>query len=134
MNVSALSRNSGLMEYFQNKILLSIVRNNAECKRVKIKCGKKLMTEIYMSLNNINPSIVWEFHEKKHVAYDLRKKNLCKLPRVNTTSFGVESLSFRGSFLWNTLDDSIKQEPTLVRFKNKIRNWAGEHCTCRICR
>ena len=91
------------------------------------------MTEIYMSLNNMNPSIVWEFHEKKYVAYDLRKKNLCKLPKAKTTSYGVESLSFRGSFLWNTLDDNVKQEPTLARFKNKIRNWAGEHCTCRIC-
>ena len=30
----------------------------------------KLMTEIYMSLNNMNPSIVWEFQEKKHVASD----------------------------------------------------------------
>ena len=78
-----------------------------------------------MSLNNMNPSIVWEVHEKKHVAYDLWKKNLCKLPKANTTSFGVESLYFRGSFLRNTLDDNVKQELTLVRFKNKIRNWAG---------
>ena len=92
------------------------------------------MTEIYKSLNNMNPSIVWEFHEKKYVAYDLRKKNLCKLPKAKTISYGVESLSFRGSFLWNTLDDNVKQDPTLARFKNKIRNWAGEPCTCIICR
>ena len=73
-----------------------------------VKNLQKLMTEIYMSLNNMNPSIVWEFHEKKYVAYDLRKKNLCKLPKAMTTSYGVESLSFRGSFLWNTLDDNVK--------------------------
>ena len=66
---------------------------------------QKLMTKIYMSLNNMNPSIVWEFHEKKH---DLRKKNLCKLPKAKTISYGVDSLSFRGSFLWNTLDDNVK--------------------------
>ena len=29
--------------------------------------------EQYMSLNNINPSIVGEFHETKYVACDLRK-------------------------------------------------------------
>ena len=85
------------------------------------------MTEIYMLLNNMNSSIVWEFHEK-HVAYDLRKKNLCKLPKANTTSFGVESLSFKGSVLWNTLDDNIKQEPTLVRFEIGPENIApAEH-------
>ena len=109
-----------------------LVRSNSFT--VHVQNLQKLMTEIYKSLNNMNPSIVWEFHEKKYVAYDLRKKNLCTLPKAKTISYGVESLSFRGSFLWNTLDDNVKQEPTLARFKNKIRNWAGEPCTCRICR
>ena len=58
--------------------------------------------------------------EKVEIAYDLRKTNLCKLPKAKTISYGVESLSFRGSFLWNTLDDNVKQEPTLAHFKNKI--------------
>ena len=83
---------------------------------------QKLMTEIYiiyMSLNNMNPSIVWEFHEKKYVAYDLRKKNLCKLPKAKIISYEAQSLSFRGSFLWNTLDDNAKQEPTLARLKTR---------------
>ena len=80
------------------------------------------MTEIYMPLNSMNPSIVWEFHEKKDLAHDLRIKSLSKLPKAKTTSYGIESLSFRGSFLWNTLDDSIKQEPTLSHFKNKIKH------------
>ena len=57
------------------------------------------------------------------------ERKLCKLPKTKTTSFGVESLSFKESFLWNR----IKQEPTITRFKNKIKNLAGEHCTCRIC-
>ena len=66
----------------------------------------------------MNPSIVLEFHEKQGVKYDLRKKNLCKLPKAKPTSYEVESISFREGFLWNTLNDSIKQEPTLARFKN----------------
>ena len=98
-------------------------QTESDCLQCHVQNLQKLMTEIYMLLNNMNPSIVWEFHEKKHVAYDLRKKNLCKLPKAKTTSYGVESLSFR-SFLWNTLDDNVKQEPALARFKNKIRNWA----------
>ena len=50
----------------------------------------------------------------KNCFYDLRKKTLCKLPKAKRISYGVESLSFRGSFLWNTLDDNVKQDPTLV--------------------
>ena len=86
------------------------------------------------STNHLSPSFVWEFHEKKHVECDLRTKNLCKLPTIRSTNFGLESLSFRGSFLWNTLDDSIKNEQTLLAFKKKIKNWSGKECTCRICR
>ena len=95
---------------------------------------QKLMTEIYKSMNQLNPSLVWEFHEKKHVTYDLRIKNLCKLPQIKTQGYGQESLSFRGSFLWNTLDDTIKNQPTLTAFKKRIKDWAGDKCTCKICR
>ena len=45
----------------------------------------------------LNRGFVWEFHEKKHVEYNLRTKNLCKLPIIRGTSFGLESLSFRGA-------------------------------------
>ena len=99
-----------------------------------IKNLQKLMTEIYKSMNHLNPSIVWEFHEKKPIMYNLRIQNLCKLPRIKTLGFGLDSLSFRGSFLWNTLDDSIKQVPTLSHFKKRIKDWTADRCTCKICR
>ena len=82
---------------------------------------QKLMMEIYKSKDHLSPSPVWEFHEKKCEEYNLRTKNLCKLPTFKSTSFGLESQSFRGSFLWNTLDDSTKNEPTLLAFKIRLR-------------
>lgn len=81
----------------------------------------------------MNPSIVLEFHEKRCVKCDLSKKHLGKLPKAKTTSYGVEFLSFRYSFLWNTPADSIRQELKLSRFKNKMKSWTGEQYTCRIC-
>ena len=101
---------------------------------IHIKNLQKLMTEIYKSMNHLNPSIVWEFHEKKPIKYNLRIQNLCKLPTIKTLGFGLNSLSFRGSFLWNTLDDSIKQVPTLPCFKKRIKDWTADRCTCKICR
>ena len=94
---------------------------------------QKLMTEIYKSMNHLNPPLIWEFHDKKHVNYMIRIQNLCKLPQINTQSYGQESLSFRRSILWNTLDDSVKNEPTLSEFKTKIKNLAWDKCTCKIC-
>ena len=35
--------------------------------------------------------------------YDLRIKNLLRVPKVNASSYGQMSLSFRGTVLWNTL-------------------------------
>ena len=101
---------------------------------IHVRNLQKLMTEIYKSINHLNPSLIWEFHEKKHVNYNLRIQNLCKLPQINTQSYEQESLSFRGSILWNALDDSVKNEPTLSAFKKRIKNWPGDKCTCKICR
>ena len=62
--------------------------------------------------------------ERKEITYDLRTKDLCKLP-MTKKRYGSESLSFRGSLLWNTLNDKIKQSLTLAAFKNqnKIMDW-----------
>ena len=66
---------------------------------VLVRNLQKLMTEICMSMNHLNPSLAWEFHEKKPVTCDLGIQNLCKLPQIKTQGYGQESLSFRGSFL-----------------------------------
>ena len=92
---------------------------------------QKLMTEIYNSMNHLNPSMIWEFHEKKHKTYNLRMQNLCKLPLTKTQGYGQqESRSFRGSLLWNNLDDSVKNEPALSVFKKRIQDWVGNKYTC----
>ena len=93
---------------------------------IHIKNLQKLMTEIYKSMNHLNPSIIWEFPVKNPIMYNLRIQNLCKLPTIKTLGFGLDSLSFLGSFLWNTLDDSIKQVPTLSRFKKRIKDWTAD--------
>ena len=59
-----------------------LTRSGSFCRHVRNL--QKLMTEIYKSMNQLNPSLVWEFHEKKHVTYDLRILNLCKLPKIKT--------------------------------------------------
>ena len=73
---------------------------------------QKLMTEIFKSMKGLSPPLVWEFHERKHVTYNLRMQNLCKIPPIKTMNFGLDSPSLRGSFLRNIVDDSRKQENT----------------------
>ena len=63
-----------------------------------------------------------EFFLKKDVQYNLCTKELCKLPSVSSERNGLNSLSFRGSLLWNSIDDEIKLSPSLDKFKKEIRS------------
>ena len=119
-----------LYQDYESSFQLLLSRNNSQT--IHVKNLQKLMTEIYKSTKKLNPSYLWEFHERKEVTYDLRTKDLCKLPKIKKR-YGAESLSFRGSLLWNTLSDKIKQSPSLAAFKNQIKSWTGDKCTCRLC-
>ena len=62
---------------------------------------------------------MWEIFVKKDVQYNLRTKELCKLHLVSSQRYGLNSLSFRGSLLWNTIDDEIELSPSLEKFIKK---------------
>ena len=119
-----------LYQDYESSSQLLLSRGNIQT--IHVKNLQKLMTEIYKSIKKLYPSYVWEFHERKELTYDLRTKDLCKLPMAKQRC-GSESPSFRGSLLWNTLGDKIKQSPTLTAFKNQIKSWTDEKCTCRLC-
>ena len=95
---------------------------------------QSLMVEIYKTMNHLNPSYIWEFFVKKDIPYNLRTKELCKLPSAQSHRYGLNSLSFRGSLLWNALDDELKRAETLRSFKRGIKEWDGKACKCLICK
>ena len=85
---------------------------------------QNLMVEIYKSMNHLNPEYMWDF---------FGSKELCKLPSVSSQRYGINSLSFRGSLLWNAPSDDLKLTTSLVKFKEEILCWDGNNCTCYIC-
>ena len=103
---------------YESSIEALLTRNGNN--NIHVNNLQKLKIEIFKSMNELNPPLIWEFHERKHVTYNLRIQNLYKLPSEKTMNFGLDSMSFRGSLLWNTLDDSIKREKTLACFKKRI--------------
>ena len=107
-------------------------RDNTK-KTTHTKNLQKLMVEVYKSFNHLIPEYIWEFVVKKDVQYNLRTKELCKLPSINSQRYALDSLSVRGSRLWNTIDDEIKLSPSLEIFKKKICSWDGMNCACFIC-
>ena len=83
---------------------------------------------------NINPEFMWEFFNKNPIQYNLRKRNIVYLPPARSSSYGVNSLAFRGSLLWNSLPRNVKQNHNLEEFKLKLRNLGNIHYTCVVCR
>ena len=63
-----------LFKEYDCPLVTLLTRSDSFC--IHVRNLQKLMTEIYKSMNQLNPSLVWEFHEKKHVTYDLRIQNL----------------------------------------------------------
>ena len=93
-----------------------------------------LAIEVYKSLAKLNPGFMWNFFERNHAPYNLRRGDLLLLPPDKSIRYGVNSLAFRGSLLWNNLPPQVKESQTLEEFKNRIRNLRSIRCTCIVCR
>ena len=92
------------------------------------------MTEIYKSLNHESLSFMGEFFEKRELTHDLRIKSTLQILPTKTISFGINSLTFRGSILWNAILDTIKSAENVVRFKKGIKAWNGDKRSYNICK
>ena len=83
---------------------------------------------------NINLEFRWEIFHKISVQYNLRKGDIVYLPPAKSSCYGINSLPFHGSLLWNSLLSNLKQSHNLEEFKLKLRNLGNIHCTCAACR
>ena len=127
-----------------HKRVLSIVYDQCETSfetLLELDCSstihidnlRSLMTEVYKSLNKLNPEFMWDAFPKKQITYDLRSGNTLLLSKKNTVTYGVNSLQFRACSLWNKLPKFIKDSNRLSEFKNKIKKWKGDSCNCKLC-
>ena len=91
-----------------------------------------LMTEIYKTRSGLCPPFMKDIFVDRNTGYDLRHGNDSQFPKVRTTKYGIETISFHGNRLLSTLPNIIKQASTLPIFKSHIKCWKGENCNCRL--
>ena len=60
------------------------------------------LIEIFKSLNHISPPIM-QFFDLNITSYNLRNKNLLRLPKANTSQYCTDALCFEESIIWNTV-------------------------------
>ena len=90
-----------------------------------------LLTEIYRIW--LYPHIMRNIFHLKITPYSLRNSSLLSLPPTKSIQFGTNSILFRGSQLWNSLADSIKNSKSIEIFKLNVESWVGLTCLCPLC-
>ena len=74
---------------------------------IHVKNLRCLLREVYKIVNRESPKFLWDMFEIKPSSYDLRSGNRLYLPPTRTQTFGLNSLAFRGSLLWNSLPPDL---------------------------
>ena len=77
----------------------------------------RIFLEIYKSLNGINPSYLNSIFQIKTTPYELRDNSRLNQPKKETTNFGLRSINYVGSKLWNMLPVHLKNSPDVNSFK-----------------
>ena len=67
-----------------------------------------LALEVYKSIMQFNPEFMWHCFNTNPIPYNLRKGSRLLIPPAKSVNFGTNSVTFRGSLLWNTLSLRLK--------------------------
>ena len=95
---------------------------------------QKLAIEMYKAKQKLSPLPVQELFKKRDDIHNLRQERCWEVPRVQTVNYGIETLRYRGIKTWDLIPDDIKSSKSLPIFKQKIKEWRPEGCTCRLCK
>ena len=93
-----------------------------------------LKCEVFKSLNNLNPELLWLYFVFKNITYNIRKSPLLRLPAAKSPSYGIYSVLFRACLLWNSLPQSFNYSEPIVELKTKIKDLGNIDCSCILCR
>ena len=99
--------------------------NRANMKSVFQLRINRMLTEIFKTINGINPSYLNEIFKIKDVPYGLRDNSRMDQPLRKKTNFGLRSVTYVGSKIWNSLPSNIKNADELAEFKLALRDWSG---------
>ena len=85
-------------------------KSSYECLRAKaskslvyVQRLRHVLTEVYKSVNGLGPSYMTNMFVQKIIKYDTRNALCLKIPRCNTVKYGLNSFSYQGAKLWNSL-------------------------------
>ena len=81
---------------------------------------KRLAVFTYKCINNQNAEEFADLFTHNQSSRSMRSKNTLRLPRPET-NYIRNSVSYRGTVLWNSLDHKIRTEKTLGALKSLLK-------------
>ena len=107
--------------YNSNKNYDELLRDNNEVS-IHRNHLRALTCEVFKSLNNLNPEFMWSPFVFKNITYNIRKGPFLRLHAAKSTSYGINSVLFRGCLLWHSLPQTIKYTEYIVELKTKMKD------------
>ena len=82
--------------------------NKVERPSLYVMRIKRMAIEVYKTLHGLNPPFMQELFQNKMTSYNLRNPSNLVQPRVRTTGNSLESFSYAGTKIWNSLPYEFK--------------------------
>ena len=80
-----------------------------------------LLIEVYKNLNGLSPPIMLDLFTIRDNIYNLRNFRELYCEKKKTIRYGTETVTFKAAQLWKLLPCDIKNSPTLIEFKDRIK-------------
>ena len=93
-----------------------------------------LATEIYKTKNDLGRKIMKDTFHFIQKPYNLRNDPELQRRRNRTVYFGTESISSLAPKIWKLIPSDIRSINSLEIFKEKIKFWRRDKCSCRLCK
>ena len=114
-------------------------RSNGYLQRIIVSIHDRnlqvLATEMFKVYTEQGPDILQDvFPINPQPEYNLRNKTHFATRPIRTVCHGDNSLKYLGPKLWELIPSDIKDTVSVEVFKNCIKNWIPDNCTCRLCK
>ena len=93
---------------------------------------QSLAIELFKVKGNLSNNIMYDIFQTRKINYNLRSQTDSASICVNTKKFGLNSLRYFASKVWNMVPLEIKNFGSIKIFKTKIRNWEPKDCYCYL--
>ena len=91
---------------------------------------KNICTEMYKTMNHLNPEYMNTIFTKRPSIHPSRKPLDLYIAKSKQYTYGENSLRILGPTIWNSLPNNAKQAKNINAFKNLIKNIPLPHCGC----